>query len=103
MRMMVTFSFPTDSGNDFVRSGKVGEAFKNLMADIKPEAAYMYPVNGMRGGHAIINMTDSSEVASVAERFWFALKAHVTLTPVMNPEDLQKGLSDISGIVKRFG
>jgi hypothetical protein len=103
MRMMVTFRFPNDSGNDTVRTGKIAEIFKNLMDDIKPEAAYMYPVDGQRGGHVIINMSDSSDVAKVAERFWFGLKADITMTPVMNPEDLQKGLGDISGIVKRFG
>lgn len=103
MRMMVTFSFPTDSGNDIVGSGKISQIFEKLMADIKPEAAYMYPVDGQRGGHVIINVTDSSEVAGVGERFWIALKARVTMTPVMNPEDLKKGLSGMSEIVKRFG
>jgi len=102
MRMMVTFSFPNDSGNDVVSSGKIAQIFDKLMADIKPEAAYMYPVNGQRGGHVIINMTDSSEVAGVAERFWFGLKANVTMTPVMAPDDLQKGLGGVGDIVKRF-
>lgn len=103
MRMMVTFSFPTDSGNDIVGSGKIAQIFEKLMGDIKPEAVYLHPVDGQRGGHVIINMADSSEVAGVGERFWIALKAHVTMTPVMNPEDLQKGLSGVGEIVKRFG
>ena len=75
MRMMVTFSIPCESGNDIVRSGEIAEVFQKLMEDIKPEAAYMYPRDGQRGGHLIINMTDSSEVAAVAERIWFGLKA----------------------------
>ena len=103
MRMMVTFSFPADSGNDIVRSGKIDQIFGNLMADLKPEAAYMYPVDGHRGGHMILNVTDSSGVADIGEKFWFALKAHVTMTPVMNGEDLQKGLAGIGDIVKRYG
>ena len=103
MRMMVTFSIPNDNGNDIVRSGKIAQVFQNLMEDIKPEAAYMYPRDGQRGGHLIINMTDSSEVAAVAERIWFGLKADVTMTPVMNPEDLQKGLAGMGDVLKRFG
>ncbi|MSQ27925.1 MAG: hypothetical protein EXR51_07290 [Dehalococcoidia bacterium] len=87
-------------------SGKIAQILEKLMADIKPEAAYMYPVDGQRGGHVIVNMADSSElaaVAAVAERFWIGLKAHVTMTPVMNAEDLQKGLAGMGEIVKRFG
>lgn len=101
--MMVTFSFDSESGNDIVRSGKIAQIFEKLMADIKPEAAYMYPVGGQRGGHLIVNVTDSSAVAAIGERFWFALKANVEMTPVMNPEDLQKGLAEIGEIAKRFG
>ena len=103
MRMMVTFSFDSENGNDIVRSGKIAKVFENLMADIKPEAAYMYPVGGQRGGHLIVNMTDSSEVATIGERFWHALNAHIEMTPVMDPGDLQKGLAHIGDIVKRFG
>lgn len=102
MRMMVTFSFDAEGGNEGVISGKVLEVFGKLMEDIKPEAMYAYPLRGHRGGHMIINMTDSSELATVAERFWFGLKAHVEITPVMNGDDLQKGLSGIDAIVKRF-
>lgn len=103
MKVMVTFSFPTDSGNAVIRSGKIKDVFNNLVADLKPEAVYLYPVNGQRGGHFIVEMTDSSQVAGVSERFWHALGADVELTPVMGAEDLQKGLSEMGDIVKRFG
>jgi hypothetical protein len=102
MRIMLTFSFPTDGGNDIVGSGKIAQIFEKLMADITPEAAYFYSVDGQRGGHVVINMTDSSEVAGVAERFWIGLKAQVTMTPVMNAAELQKGLAGMGDIVKRF-
>jgi hypothetical protein len=103
MKMMVEFSMPTDSGNDIVRSGKVAKIFENLMADLKPEATYFYPTGGGRGGHMIVEMTDSSDVANVGERFWFGLKAHVTMRPVMGPGDLQKGLAGMEDTIKRFG
>ncbi len=102
MRVMVTFSFPAEGGNALVRSGKVKEIFGNLLADLKPEAAYLYPVGGQRGGHFILNMTDSSEVASVGERLWLSLGADVEMTPVMAPDDLQKGLSGLGDILKKF-
>lgn len=103
LRVMLTFSFPAEGGNSLVGSGKINEIFGNLMADLKPEAAYLYPVGGQRGGHFILNLTDSSQVAAVSERVWMALSADVELTPVMAPEDLQKGLAEMPQIVKRFG
>jgi hypothetical protein len=101
--MMVTFSFDAEGGNAVVRSGKIKEIFGGLVADLKPEAVFLYPVGGQRGGHFIINMTDSSEVGGVAERFWHALSADVEITPVMTPDDLQKAMSGMGEIVKKFG
>jgi hypothetical protein len=37
----------------------------------------------------------------IAERFFFGLNAKVEMVPVMALEDLQRGLSNIDGIVQR--
>lgn len=102
MRMMIKFSMPVDSANELVSSGKVGRNFQSIMEEIKPEAAYFFPENGQRSGLMVVNMTDSSDVAKMLEPFWIGLNADVTVTPVMNGEDLKKGLSGIEGIVKRY-
>jgi len=102
MRMMIKFSFPVKEGNELVSSGKINKVFQSLLEDLKPEAAYFFPENGRRAGLLVVNMTDSSDLAKMAEPFWFGLHADVSMTPVMNGEDLQKGLSGIGGIVKRF-
>ena|SRR5579871_1223453 len=103
MRMMVRFHFSPDTGNDVVRSGKINEVFGKIMADLKPEAAYLYPEQGERGGIFVFDMQDSTWVAGVVERFSFGLKAKIEMIPVMTPDDLQKGLANISDIVKNFG
>jgi hypothetical protein len=102
MRVMIRFSFPVESGNEIVSSGKINRIFQSLLEDLKPEAAYFYPENGQRGGLLVVNMTDSSDVFKMLEPIWLGIKADVTVTPVMNGEDLQKGLSGIAGIVKRY-
>jgi len=99
---MVKFVIPVDEGNELVKSGKIGENFHSLMEDFKPEAAYFFPADGQRSGFMIINVTDSSYLAKVAESFWIGLHADVSVTPVMNGEDLGKGLGGIEGIVKRY-
>ena len=102
MRIMITFSFPTQSGNDDVASGKIQKVFENLMADLKPEAAYFYPEGGERGGVMFVNANDSSDVVKLAEPFWFGLNADVTMTPVMSADDLMKGMADIPKIASRY-
>jgi len=102
MRMMIKFSFPVKPGNDLVGSGKVAKIFQSLMEDLKPEAAYFYPVDGQRGGLMVVNVNDSSDLAKFGEPFWLGLQADISVTPVMNGEDLQKGLSGIPAMVKRY-
>jgi hypothetical protein len=99
---MVRFTFPVDPGNDLIRSGKVGKIVEQLMADLKPEAAYFYPEDGARGGIMVFDMQDASGVAGVVERFSLGLHAKVELMPVMNPDDLQKALAGIEDIVKNY-
>ncbi len=102
MRMMIKFSFPIGPGNELVGSGKLGQFFKSIMEDLKPEATYFFPENGHRSGLMVVNMTDSSDLAKSLEPFWLGTQANISVTPVMNGEDLAKGLSGIEGIVKRY-
>jgi len=48
-------------------------------------------------------MKESSQVADIAERFFFGLNAKVEMVPVMSPEDLQRGLSGIQSTIQRYG
>jgi hypothetical protein len=102
MRWMIKFSIPVNAGNELVASGKIGQKFQSLIEDLKPEASYFFPENGQRSGFMVVNMTESSDLAKVTECFWFGLHADISVTPVMNGEDLAKGLSGIEGIVKRY-
>lgn len=102
MRYMVKFSIPIDAGNELVKSGKISRNFQSLMEDFKPEAAYFFAENGRRAGFMVVTLTDPSGVVHIAESFWLGLRADISVTPVMNGEDLAKGLGGIEGIVKRY-
>lgn len=103
MRVMVKFSFPTESGNAAIRSGKVEKVFQQLMEDLKPEATYFYPEGGQRAGHFVVNMEDPSQVAGAVERFCFGLNAKIEMVPVMNGDDLHEALAGVQDIAKRYG
>jgi hypothetical protein len=103
MRMMIKFAFPVDAGNDAIRSGKLQKVFQQLSEDLKPEASYFLPSGGDRGGFFVVDMRESSQVAEIAERFFFGLNAKIEMTPVMNADDLQKALTSVPGTIQRYG
>ena len=102
MRVMVKFSFSTETGNAAIQSGKIEKVFQQLFEDLKPEASYFYTEGGQRAGHFVVDMNDSTQVAGVVERFSFGLNAKVEMMPVMNGDDLHKALSGIQDLVKRY-
>jgi hypothetical protein len=103
MRMMIKFALPVEAGNDAVRSGKLQKVFQQLLEDIKPEAGYFFPNGGERGGFFVVDMQESSQVAEIAERFFFGLNAKIDMVPVMAADDLQKALSGLADTIQRYG
>jgi hypothetical protein len=102
MRVMIKFSFPNDTGNSALQAGTVAKVMEGIMKDLKPEAAYFYPVDGERGGHFVVNMTEGSDIIAATERLFLGLDASVDLVPVMSAEDLQKGMAIIADIAKAY-
>ncbi len=102
MRCMVKFWIPVSEGNELVKTGKIGRVFQSLMDDFKPEAAYFFSEEGVRSGFMIMNVGEQSEFIHIAESFWFGLRAEITVTPVMSGEDLEKGLTGIDDLLKRY-
>jgi hypothetical protein len=86
-----------------LRSGKVEKVFRQIFEDLKPEAAYLFAEGGERAGLFVVEMQDSSQVADIAERFFFGLNAKIEMTPVMSVDDLRKGLPGIQGTIQRYG
>ena len=58
----------------------------------KAEAAYFTSLNGERSGTFVIDMPSADMEPAIAEPF-FEMGARVEVQPVMNFEDLKKGLS----------
>ncbi|WP_395448183.1 hypothetical protein ACHMW7_25415 [Aminobacter sp. UC22_36] len=92
MRMMLKVSIPTEDGNRAIKDGTLPKAIERAMADLKPEAAYFTAEGGRRTAFIFIDMAHASDMPMVAERFFFGFNASVDMIPVMNAEDLRKGL-----------
>jgi hypothetical protein len=97
--MMLKVTMPVEAGNTAVKDGSLPRAIQALMEQVKPEAAYFYPADGKRTALFVFDMKKPSDIPAIVEPLFMGLNAAVTLTPVMNAEDLQKGLGAIA--VKR--
>ena len=102
MRYLMRFSMPTDYANDTLADPKFGEKMQDLLKEIKAEAAYFTTIDGQRGGYAVVNLNDASEIPAVAEPFFLWLKSDIEFLPVMKPEDLMKAGPAIDAAVKKW-
>src|SRR5271169_5729682 len=104
MRMLLRVSIPVETGNAAVKAGTLGSTIERILADLKPEAAYfLADDNGNRSGSIVFDMQDTSQIPAIAEPWFLAFNAKVSLRPVMSPEDLAKAGSSIAQAAEQFG
>lgn len=85
-------------------AGTLDSTVEKILADLKPEAAYFFADdNGQRSGSIVFDMKDSSQIPAIAEPWFLAFNASVSLRPVMSPKDLAKGGAAIGKAAKRYG
>jgi hypothetical protein len=96
MRMMMKITIPVKAGNAAIKDGSLPKIMGETLERLKPEAAYFLSENGVRTAIMVIDMKEPADIPSLAEPFFLAFNAAVALFPVMNAEDLKKGLAKLS-------
>ncbi len=95
MRTLLRVSVPVEAGNKAFREGTLQKIFMEALDRLKPEAAYFLPECGVRTAIMFINLKDTSDMPAIAEPFFEALNARVEFLPVMNADDLKKGIEKV--------
>jgi hypothetical protein len=104
MRMLLRMSIPVETGNAAAKAGTLGSTVEKILAQMKPEAAYFFADdNGERSGSIVFDMTDPSEIPGIAEPWFLAFNARVSIRPIMNPQDLAKAGPSIGQAAKEYG
>jgi hypothetical protein len=101
--MLLRVSIPVEAGNAAAKAGTLGSTIERILADLKPEAAYfLADDDGQRSGSIVFDMKDSSQIPSVAEPWFLAFNAKVSLRPIMNPQDLATAGASIGKAAQLF-
>jgi hypothetical protein len=95
MRMMARVSMPVESANQAIKDGTLGTIMQRAADRWKPEGMYFTTFDGRRTAFMVFDLPDTSDIPPFAEPLFMGLGADVELAPVMNGEDLQKGLSQL--------
>ncbi|GAA1432450.1 hypothetical protein GCM10009601_53410 [Streptomyces thermospinosisporus] len=95
MRVMLKASMDTEKANEAIRNGTLAKLIGESLEQIKPEAAYFTSDHGKRTAYLVFDMQDSSQMPVISEPYFMQLGAEITYTPVMNVDDMQKGLAQL--------
>ncbi|MBD0740950.1 DUF3303 family protein [Streptomyces sp. CBMA152] len=83
----------TEKANENIRSGSMQKTMESALEAINPEAAYFTTQNGCRTAYIVFDLEDPSQMPKIAEPFFMELGAKIYVTPVMDRDDLRKGLA----------
>ena len=103
MRFVMKVSWDVEAGNALARQGKLASTVQSILADTKPEAAYFTAEDGKRGGILIVDITDASQIPALAEPWFLAFNASLTVRPAMTAEDLAMGMPGMQRAVQAYG
>lgn len=94
MRMMAKITLPVESGNQAIKDGRLGKIIQGTAERWKPEAMYFADYEGQRTAFIVFDLPDSSGTIPFAEPFFLEMNASVEFIPVLNADDLRKGLAE---------
>ena len=104
MRMLLRVSIPVEAGNAAAKAGTLGATVDRILADLKPEAVYFFADDeGQRTGSIVFDLKDTAQIPAIAEPWFIAFNARVTLRPVMNPQDLATAGPSIAKAAQQYG
>ncbi|GHC68363.1 hypothetical protein [Streptomyces cinnamoneus] len=93
MRTLLRARMDTRAGNEALRDGTMSKVVEEMIERLHPEAAYFTALDGGRTCLLVFDMEDSSQMPAVCEKLFTEMEAEVELHPVMNADDLKKGLA----------
>jgi hypothetical protein len=103
MRCLIKVTAPTDVVNQAIIEGRFEQTLMQVLAELKPEAAYFTNEGGRRTAMIFADVRDGVHVNAISEPFFQAFNGAVEITPVLTPEDLQASAASRADAAKTYG
>lgn len=84
---------PTEGGNKAVQDPNFLKNLEQYIDKVKPENAFFMPLEGERTAIFIVNIESNDQIPQIAEPLFLAMGANVDVIPIMDFDDLKKGLA----------
>ena len=94
---MMKVQIDTEAGSRAIADGSLPQLMQEMLEQLQPEAAYFGPEDGIRTAFIVFDLKDPSQLPAITEPLFSNLKATVEMFPVMDRDDLQKGLEQLGG------
>jgi hypothetical protein len=95
MQVMAKIALRVESGNQPVKDGSIGKLIQSAAERWKPAAMYFGGFDGKRTAFIVFDMPGLSGMIPFAEPFFQGMNADAVIIPVMNADDMQKGLGKL--------
>ena len=95
MRVLLKIKMDTEATTRAIENGSIGQVIGETMERLQPEAAYFGPEGGVRTAFLVFDLKDPSDIPPISEPLFRTLKAKLEWFPVMDRDDLQKGLGQL--------
>ena len=96
MRVLAKISLPVESGNRGIAEGTIPRVIQRTAERWHPEAMYFTTFEGRRTAFVVFDLPEPQDLPPFAEPWFTEINAEVSVSPVMDGADLQKGLSHLS-------
>jgi len=95
--MMMKLQLDTEAASRAIADGSLPQLMQDTLERLRPEAAYFGPEDGVRTAFIVFDLEDPSQIPSISEPLFAKVRARIQMFPVMDREDLQKGLQQVAG------
>jgi hypothetical protein len=92
--MMLKIMIPTEAGNRTIKDGSLPKILEGAVARLKAEAAYFVAEDGLWTAMIFFRHARFLGHSLHCRTFVHGIDAEVELPPVMNADDLRKGLKN---------
>lgn len=91
--MLLKVHLDTEASNKAYKKGSLAKTMESALENLHPEAAYFTTDEGERTAFIVFDMQDPSQMPKLSEPLFEEFDAKISYTPVMNVDDMRKGLA----------